>query len=309
MRRDARLAADYARRHGVARWYDNADALIQDPEVDAVYIATPVDTHASYALAVAAAGKPAYVEKPMARHTPECERMIEAFEAAGKPLFVAYYRRALPRFVRVRELLEAGAVGTVTSVRYAYDAPLKQVAVGALPWRVQARQSGGGLFLDLGCHALDVIDMLLGELSDVQGRADNRGGAYTVEDQVVMTFRTACGVPGTADWNFASAIREDRLEIVGLCGRLQLSVFGDSPLLLRDGHGDREVHVANPQHIQQPLIQSIVDALHGRGTCPSTGRTALRTARVMDAVLASYYGGRVDAYWEREATWPGRSLR
>jgi predicted dehydrogenase len=82
MRRTGELAADYARRHGVPRWYDDADALIADPEVDAVYVATPPDTHRHYALRAAAAGKPVYVEKPMARTADECNEMIEACEAA-----------------------------------------------------------------------------------------------------------------------------------------------------------------------------------------------------------------------------------
>jgi len=86
-------------------------------------VATPPDSHADYALQVAAAGKPAYVEKPMARHTPECDWMIEAFARAGLPLFVAYYRRRLPRFLEVEKLLREGALGKLTGVRYVASAP------------------------------------------------------------------------------------------------------------------------------------------------------------------------------------------
>ena len=106
MRRNAKLAEDYAIRHGVSRWYDNADALIHDPGVDAVYIATPPDSHKDYALAVARAGKPAYVEKPMALNYSECLAMIQAFEQAGVPLFTAFYRRALPRFLKIKSMLD-----------------------------------------------------------------------------------------------------------------------------------------------------------------------------------------------------------
>src|SRR6185312_15133277 len=158
-RRDApngALAADYARRHQVPRWYDDASALIADPEVDAVYIATPPDSHASYALQAAAAGKPAYVEKPMARHAPECDRMVEAFQRADLPLYVAYYRRRLPRFLAAEELLRS-AIGTLTSIQYRYSAP-KHLA--GPEWRIDAAAAGGGLFLDLGSHALDLIDYL-----------------------------------------------------------------------------------------------------------------------------------------------------
>ena len=111
MRRNAALAQDYAGRHGVPRWYDDGAALIADPEVDAVYVATPPSSHKGYVLACAAAGKPVYVEKPMALDHGECEEMIAACRAANVPLFVAYYRRALPRFLKVKELIDGGAIG------------------------------------------------------------------------------------------------------------------------------------------------------------------------------------------------------
>jgi len=297
MRRQPALAADYARRHCVPRWYDNADALIGDPEVDAVYIATPPETHAHYALLVAAAGKPAYVEKPMARHTPECDRMIEDFAQAGQKLFVAYYRRCLPRFVHVKELLAAGSLGRPTAVRHHLAEPRHRDAEGA--WRVDAAKSGGGLFLDVGSHALDLLDHLFGPLINVSGVAANLASAYAVEDAVAMSFQTETGVPGTAAWNFASAFRDDVLEISGTEGRLTCSVFGNEPLRLETAAGVQTIDRPNPPHVQQSLIQTVVDDLLGRDVCPSTGESARRTSRVMDRVLAAYYSGRDDEFWRR----------
>ncbi len=303
MRRQGALAADYARRHGVPRWYDRAEALIHDPEVDAVYIATPPDAHASYALQVAAAGKPAYVEKPMARHLPECERMVAAFADGRQKLFVAYYRRCLPRFLQVRDLLAQGALGRPTAIRHTWSAPSHRDAGDA--WRVDAARAGGGLFLDLGSHLLDLLDFLFGPLSDVSGAAANLASNYAVEDSVTASFR-AGGVPGAAAWNFASAVREDILEITGTEGRVSLSVFGNEPLRLETAAGLKTFERPNPPHVQQPLIQTVVDDLLGRGECPSTGESARRTSRVMDEVLAGYYGGRSDEFWRRPETWPGR---
>jgi predicted dehydrogenase len=313
MRRSGERAADYARRHNVPRWYDSAEALIRDEEVDAVYIATPPGSHLEYALQVCAAGKPAYVEKPMARNEAECRRMIEAFQEATLPLFVAYYRRGLPRFLRAKELIAAGRLGQVTGVTYRYAGPSPHRPVPhtppqPIPWRLRAAESGGGLFLDLGCHTLDILDFLLGPLEDVAGRAANVGGNYDVEDAVAMQFRIASGGLGVAAWNFAADLREDRIEITGTQGRLSLSTFGNEPVLLETGQGPEPFDLPNPPHIQQPLIQTIVDALRGQGSCPSTGETAARTSRVMDIVLASYYGSREDAFWERPQTWPGRRL-
>jgi len=304
MRRQAALAADYARRHGVPRWYDHADALIADPEVDAVYIATPPETHAHYALLVAAGGKPAYVEKPMARHTPECSRMIEDFARTGQKLFVAYYRRCLPRFVTIKELLAAGALGRPTGVRHQWTEPRHREAAGA--WRLDALMAGGGLFLDLGSHFLDLLDFLFGPLVHVAGTAANLASAHAVEDVVAMNFQTESGVPGTAAWNFASAVRGDTLEISGTEGRLTCSVFGNDPLRLETAAGVQSIDRPNPPHVQQPLIQTVVDDLLGRGICPSTGESARRASRVMDRVLATYYGGRDDEFWLRPDTWPGR---
>ena len=303
MRRDAGKAADYAKRHGVARWYGDGGALIADPEVDAVYIATPPDTHASYALQAAALGKPAYVEKPMARHAAECDRMVTAFAAAKVPLFVAYYRRRMPRFLLIEELLRDGRLGQITGVSYRFAAPF-HLASGS--WRVNAASAGGGHFLDIGSHVLDLIDYLLGPLEKVKGRAANLLGSYAVEDAVALNF-DAGGVHGVAMWNFTSAARDDTLRITGTEGEVTCAVLGNEAVRLETATGGVElIERPNPPHVAQPLIQSVVDDLLGRGLCPSTGESARRTSVVMDAVLADYYGGRRDEFWLREETWPGR---
>src|SRR5262245_13349638 len=174
MRRNGERAADYARRHGVPRWYDRAEDLVDDKEVDAVYVATPPGSHLEVALMACAARKPAYVEKPMARSFSECRRMVQAFEAARVPLFVAYYRRALDRFRAVRDRVAAGKLGTITSVTYRYASSAHlDVPQGETPWRLRPAESGGGLFLDLGSHTLDILDFILGPLENVRGDARN----------------------------------------------------------------------------------------------------------------------------------------
>ncbi len=303
MRRNGALAADYAKRHGVPRWYDQADALIADPEVDAVYIATPPDSHAEYALAVAAAGKPAYVEKPMARHAAECDRMVETFARARLPLFVAYYRRRLPRFLKAEELLKAGAVGRLTGVTYRLAEPHHRKDA---KWRINATLAGGGHFLDVGSHALDLLDYLAGPLTAVTGNAANLVSDYEVEDTVALSFRTSAGAPGTMACNFASATRNDTLRLSGTDGEITFSVFGPEPLKWESAAGVQQFDLPHPPHVAQPLIQSVVDDLLGRGMCPSTGESARRTSQVMDLALAGYYGGRQDEFWQRAASWPGR---
>ena len=310
MRRTPELVEDYARRHGVPRWYTNADDLINDSEVDAVYIATPPGNHLEYALKVCTSGKPAYVEKPMARSFKECRAMIDAFAAAGRKLFVAYYRRRLDRFLKVKEILESGKLGTVTGIAYRYTSPEhRKITPGELPWRFRAEHSGGGLFLDLGSHALDLLDYLVGPLESVSGIATNRASEYRVEDTVAAQFVTREGAPGSALWNFAGHVSlppEDRLEIIGSEGRIGLSVFGAEPIQLSTRRGEESLPFTNPYRIQQPLIQTIVNELQGGGACPSTGESAARTSLVMDIVLNEYYRGRDDEFWNRPETWRHR---
>jgi predicted dehydrogenase len=288
MRRSGDKAADYARRHGVPRWYDDPDALIADPEVDAVYIATPPDSHSDYALRVAAAGKPVYVEKPMARTAAECEAMIDACAGAGVPLFVAYYRRAMPRFRTVQELLDGGAIGAPRTVSVRFQRRSEDVAPADLPWRLRPEISGGGLFVDMGSHTLDLLDWLLGPVTQVSGMAANLGGHYQAEDLVAGAFQFTSGVRGVGLWLFDGDEDRDEVEITGTTGTLRFSTFGQEPMRLSGIHGDRLIEAPYPAPVQQPLIQTVVDELTGRGVCPSTGVSAARTARVVDTLLRGY---------------------
>jgi predicted dehydrogenase len=287
MRRTGDLARDYARRHGVTKWFDDADALIHDPDVDAVYVATPPSSHKEYTIRCADAGKPVYVEKPMALDFEECRAMIDACREANVPLFVAYYRRALPRFLEIRRLIDSGAIGDVRSVSITLlRSPDPKLALGApLPWRVRPDIAGGGLFLDLGSHMLDFLDYALGPISEVHGIASNRAGLYPAEDTVTGTWRFSSGGHGVGTWCFAAAESRDHTEIIGSRGRIEYSTFESTPIVLSTPDGRRELSIDNPPHIQQPLIQLVVNALAGHGSPPSTGDTAARTSWVMDQML------------------------
>ncbi len=300
MRRNGALAKDYAQRHGVPRWYDKADALINDPGVDAIYIATPPGSHFEYALRVAKPGKTFYLEKPMPRTYAECRRMIDAFERAKLPLFVAYYRRALPRFVKLKEMIDSGKIGRVTGCRYRRSCLDRPIPPGF--WRMDVAQSGGGLFLDVGSHVLDLLDHLLGEFVEYGGVAHAMSGAIA-EDNVAVHFGSSHGIVGDANWNFVADRNEELLEIIGTSGRILTEVLGHSPLTIEVGGTKEAISIPDPPHIQEPLIQTVVDELLGIGKCPSTGVSAARTSKVMDAALSSFYGGRDDEFWNRPQTW------
>jgi predicted dehydrogenase len=282
MRRDLAKAEDYARRHGVPTVHRDADDLISDPQVDAVYIATPPSSHCELALRVAEARKPCLVEKPMALDYAECQRMVAAFEAREVPLWVAYYRRALPRFLLVRDLLREGAIGRMTSVHVEVAERLATGAT-ALNWRLNPSISGGGLFFDLGSHSLDLVDFLAGRISQVAGFSANTGGAYPAEDVTVASYLLETGAAGTGVWNFNADAPRDHIRFVGSEGHLITPIFADADVVVRRGDRDEVHETRNPPHVHQPLIQTIVDELHGRGRCESPGVTAARTAWVMDA--------------------------
>jgi predicted dehydrogenase len=285
MRRNGELAADYARRHDVPRWYDDADELINDPEVDAVYVATPPDSHREYVLRVAQARKPVYVEKQMARTALECEDMISACEEAGVDLFVAYYRRVMPRFATVKELLDSGRIGQLRSVNIRNEQPSEPDHEG---WRVNPEISGGGHFVDLGSHILDLLDWLLGPVTYAAGIATNRGARYQAEDLVTGVFSFRSGVEGVGVWNYDSFQNKDQVEIIGTAGALRFSCFAAEPLRLLTARGVEQIKAPYPETVQLPLIQSVVNALTGHGESPSTGHSALRTARVIDTLLSDY---------------------
>lgn len=288
MRRDGALAKDYAERHSVPKWYDDAQALIDDPDVDAVYIATPPNAHMAYTLAAARAGKPVYVEKPMALNFAECQAMLAACQQAGVPLWVAYYRRCLPRFLKVKTLIESGAIGTPRTASVTFYRRWRPAEPHQLPWRVIPEIAGGGLFVDLAAHTLDYLGYFFGPIQFVQGYATNQAGYYPAEDVVVGSFVFEAGVHGTGVWSFSSYTNLDQTEIVGDKGKLTFTSFTTDPILLTTATGVTEFALDNPLHIQQPLIQTIVDELNGVGQCPSTGVSGAQTTWVMDQMLASW---------------------
>lgn len=290
MRRDTSKAKDYAYRHGIDTWYDNASDLINDPRVTAVYVATPPSTHAAYAIASMRAGKPVYIEKPMAASYEECLQINRVSAETGVPCFVAYYRRTLPYFIRVKQLIDENVLGQVSSVLvhlaippYAADRDRNH-----LPWRVRKEIAGAGYFYDLASHQLDLLDWLFGEITDVSGYSANVAGLYEVEDSVTAAFRFKSGLLGSGSWIFVAPEnrRTDRVEIIGTDGKLTFSTFDFSPILLERADGSEEFLEDNPEHIQFYLIQSIVDFLNGKGQLPvSTAASGTRTNRVMDIIL------------------------
>jgi predicted dehydrogenase len=288
MRRDLVKAEDYARRHQVPKFYGDADALINDPAVDAVYIATPPDSHARYAFKVAAAGKICCIEKPMAPSYEDCLAIQEAFESKKLPLFVAYYRRSLPRFEKVRSWLEASKIGDIRHVSLHLSKAASPLDLsGAVNWRTQASIAYGWYFDDLASHGMDLLLYLLGPIEKVQGHAFNQQKLYTAKDAVVGSWLHKSGVTGSGAWNFGAYKKEDRVEIFGSQGKISFAVFEDFALQLETASTQEHISIENPKHIQSHHVQKIKEHLLGQAPHPSSGKTATHTAWVLDRLLGN----------------------
>ena len=289
MSRRADKARSYAERHGVKRWYTDAQLLLSDPEVNAVYIATPPSTHATYAIMAMKSGKAVYVEKPMASNYEDCCRMNRIAEVTGVPCFVAYYRRCLPYFLKVKELVEQGAVGQVAGAHIRFAVPPRDLDYSRdnLPWRVQPDIAGGGYFYDLAPHQIDLLQQMFGPIIEAEGMFANRGGLYPTEDTVSACFKFANGVPASGSWCFVAheSAREDRIDIVGDKGSLSFSVFTYQPIVLQNGDGRQEFVVPNPPYVQLPLIKLVVEHLQNKAICTCDCVSATSVNWVVDRIL------------------------
>lgn len=293
MSRRAEKAESYARRHGVPKWYTDAQQLLDDPQVNAVYIATPPSVHTLYALMAMRSGKPCYIEKPMASSYEDCLRINRVSHTTGVPCFVAYYRRHLPYFRKVISILESGELGRILSVQIRFAVPPRELDYNQsnLPWRLQPDIAGrGGYFYDLAPHQLDLLQYMLGDIIEAQGYCANMAGLYKVEDTINACFRFANGITGSASWCFVAheSARTDRIQIVGENGSVSFSVFDYQPISLYTCRGHETFTVPNPEHVQEPLIRLVVDHLRGKGHCDSDNLSATPANWVMDKILGAF---------------------
>lgn len=289
MSRSAEKAKSYARRHNIPKYYTDAQALLDDSEVNAVYIATPPSTHATYAIMAMKAGKAVYVEKPLASNYEDCCRINRIAEITGQSCFVAYYRRYLPYFIKVKELIDEGRVGNIINVQIRFAVPPRDLDYNRtnLPWRVQADIAGGGYFYDLAPHQIDLLQGLFGPMLEVEGFTANCGGLYDTEDTVSACFKFANGVPGSGSWCFVAhdSAKEDSIQIIGDKGSLSFSVFTYAPIIVHTSQGSESIRVENPAYVQLPLIRLIVEHLQNKAVCKCDSISATSVNWVVDKIL------------------------
>ncbi|SMO38990.1 Predicted dehydrogenase [Saccharicrinis carchari] len=288
MRRNAEKVRDYAERHKVAHFYTDADQLIQSPQVNAIYVATPPSTHAQYAIAAMRAGKPVYVEKPMAKNYAECLAMNQVAKETGMPLFVAYYRRTLPGFLKAKQLIDENAIGRPLAANLHLTRPAKESEKNK-SWRIDPSIAGGGIFYDLASHQLDLLDFLLGPITQAIGFTANNNPWYEAEDTISASFKFASGVVGSGTWSFVTHDKatRDSIELIGTQGSLRLSCFTPDPIQLITDKGTTEFPYLNPENIQYNLIKQVTESILQGKEAISDGISAARTNRVMEQIIKS----------------------
>ena len=293
MSRNEKNARRYAERHGINKWYSDAQELIDDPDVNAIYIATPPSSHATFAIMAMKAGKPVYVEKPLAANYEDCARVNRVSEETGVPCFVAYYRRYLPYFQKVKQIVQNGTIGNVMNVQVRFAVPPRDLDYSNpenLPWRLQPDIAGGGYFYDLAPHQLDLLQDMFGVIVEADGICANRANLYNVEDSVSACFRFESGLPGSGSWCFVAheSAKEDRITVIGDKGQVSFSVVNYDPIRLNTLDGTQNITVPNPPYVQYPLIKSVIEHLQGISVCSCTSVSATPVNWVMDRILGKF---------------------
>ena len=287
MRRDGAKAQDYARRHNVPKWYDDANLLINDPDINAIYIATPPSSHESYTLAAIVAGKPVYVEKPMAMNYATASNMANTAAAKNIKLSVAHYRRAWPLFKQVKQWLEEGLIGKPLFVRLDYHKiklTPEELKTTKTAWRVDPAIAGGGLFNDFAPHQLDIMYHLFGPVERAQGVATNQLNEYSADDMVAGNILFKSGVVFNGTWCFSVSEGQHRewCEITGTRGTIGFSFFEIKPVVVTVDGITKSVSFDAMQHVQQPMIEKVVAYFLDKGPNPCNGADGAEIMRLID---------------------------
>jgi predicted dehydrogenase len=290
MRRDDKKAIDFAKRHGVPKWSGNADEVLNDPDIDAIYIATPPANHLEYTQRALAAGKHIYVEKPMARNSHEAHQLFKAAEASDKKVCVAHYRRKLPLFMRINEILKSGDLGQARHVSLQTIQPKQDPLIASSEeyWRVQPDISGGGIFHDLAPHQLDLLLQYFGTPEVIQGFSLKRSPDGTCDDCVSGQMRFKNDVLFQGHWDFAPAdgtIR-DTCKITCELGTIAFSFFRSHTLIVKGKNGIETSNYDPPSHIQQPMIEAVCAYFLGQGDNPCNVGIGLKVMEMIDAFVS-----------------------
>lgn len=287
MRRDADNAKDYAARHGVPKWYSNANDLINDEEINAIYIATPPAFHEEYAIAAINAGKPVYIEKPMALNFESANMIAKVAKEKNIKVSVAHYRRGQPLFNKVKQLLSEKAIGDVRFARlefYKKSLNPEALQIPKVAWRINPKIAGGGLFHDIAPHQVDLMYWLFGDVEKASGYATNQAVLYPADDIVSGNVLFKSGVIFNGLWcfNVAEENVKDYCEIQGSEGKIQFPVFEHKKIEVIKNGKTENILFEPLEHVQQPLIQKVVNYFLDKGPNPCSAEEGAEVMQLLD---------------------------
>ena len=282
----ADLLEAFARETGARRWHADWRDLVRDPEIDAVYVATPVHLHAEQVIAAAEAGKHVLCEKPMAMDAAECDHMIAAGRAAGVRLGIAYYRHFYPAVIRAKELIATGAIGEPVFAQMLASEPFDPQPGGPRGWLVQRAQSGGGPMADFGCHRLEVLLHLLGPVAQVRGVAATVALNREVEDTAATLLRFDRGACAMVAVTNAASDRQDTLDVFGTHGSIRMASLNGGDLTVRIGDSERLESHPPALNLHMPLVEEFVDAVRSDRDPAVDGTTGRAVAAIQDEIYA-----------------------
>lgn len=273
MSRNGDKAADYAMRHSIPKWYSNAIDLINDPEVNAVYIATPPSSHLEYAEAVLKAGKFVYVEKPMTTDLLSAKKLKELVDEYRGKLSVAHYRRAQPQFIEIKKLIDEDLLGEIKLVNLRFlrrNMNAEKLSVSKYAWRVDPEISGGGLFHDIAPHQLDMLIHIFGKVKSANALSVGTNKFYAAADHVAGSILFENGIFFNGIWCFDIGENEevDSCEIIGEKGKIEFSFFDKQDIVITKKGVKETHHFEKPLHVQQPMIENVVHYFLGNGENP-----------------------------------------
>jgi predicted dehydrogenase len=260
-RNQSQLAEAFAREFGAKKFYSDWREMLQDDEIEAVYIATPVFLHREQTIAAAAAGKHVLCEKPMALNAAECDAMIAACRAKDLKLGIAYYRHFYPVIERIKEIIATGEIGKVAVAQINAFEYLEMSPVDPRRWLLEKEKSGGGPMMDFGCHRLEVLTNLFGSVRRVKSIVSGDIFKREVEDTATAIVQFETGVCANLTVTHAAREAQDTLDIFGAHGSLHVPVLNKGELRIITGKDTRTEQYPPHQNIHQPLIQDFTEAV------------------------------------------------
>ena len=260
-RKNYELAESFAREFGARKWYKDWQELIADPEIDAVYIATPVNLHAEQTIAAAKAGKHILCEKPMAMNADECDTMIRAAQENNVKLGVAYYRHFYPVVNRMKELLNSQEIGKVVMMQINSSMQFNPLPGQPRDWLIKKEQSGGGPMMDFGCHRIEVMLNLLGPIKQVKSLVNTLYFERNVEDTATTLFEFDNGAHGFLSAVHSAFEPKDTVEIYGARGSLYVERLNEGTLRVVTKEAERIESLPPHRNVHQPHIDDFTQAV------------------------------------------------